>query len=63
VYRAVDGPSAETSALALVDELRSQYTLGFTPKKPWDGKYRRITVETMNPALLVRHRTGYLAHQ
>jgi VWFA-related protein len=62
VYRAVDGPSGETAALALLDELRSQYTLGFTPKKAWDGKYRRITVETTNPALQVRHRTGYLAH-
>jgi VWFA-related protein len=62
VYRAVDGPSGETAALALLDELRSQYTLGFTPKKGWDGKYRRIVIETTNPALSVRHRSGYLAH-
>lgn len=62
VYRSVDGPSGETAALALLDELRAQYTLGFTPKKALDGKYRRIVIETTNPALSVRHRTGYLAH-
>jgi Ca-activated chloride channel family protein len=62
VYRAIDGPSAETAALALLDELHSQYTLGFTPKKTWDGKYRRIAIEATNPALAVRHRAGYLAH-
>jgi VWFA-related protein len=62
VYRATDPASAETAALTLLDELRSQYTLGFTPKKAWDSKYRRVTVETTNPALLVRHRTGYLAN-
>ena len=60
-YRAIDAASGEAAALALLDELRSQYTLGFTPKKAWDGKYRRITVETTNPALSVRYRTGYLA--
>ena len=62
VYRAVDGPSAQTASLALLDELRSQYTGGFTPKKAWDGKYRRIVIETTNPVLSVRHRAGYLAH-
>jgi VWFA-related protein len=61
VYRATDPPSAEIAALALLDELHSQYTVGFTPKKAWDGKYRRIAIETTNPALSVRHRSGYLA--
>ena len=45
----------------LFDELRSQYTLGYTPAKPFDGKYRRVKVETTAPGYRVRHRGGYLA--
>jgi Ca-activated chloride channel family protein len=61
VYRATDAATAEAAAIALLDELRSQYTLGFTPKKAWDGKYRRIEIEMTNPALSIRHRRGYVA--
>ena len=62
VYTAHDSKSAEVAAHALIDELRSQYTLGFAPTKAWDGKYRQIVVEAANPMLLVRHRAGYLAN-
>lgn len=45
----------------LLDDLRSQYTLGYTPAKPFDGNYRRVKVEMSAPGYSVRHRSGYLA--
>lgn len=48
-------------AQRLTDELRQQYTLGFTPLKASDGKYRRLKVVAKNPAHTVRTRAGYLA--
>ena len=61
VFQATDVKTSETAALALLDELRSRYTLGYAPKKPWDGRYRRVKVAAINPAFVVRHREGYLA--
>ena len=61
VYRATDATTAEAAVVAFLDELHSQYTLGFAPKKALDGKYRRIEIEARNPALSVRYRRGYLA--
>jgi VWFA-related protein len=61
VYRVVDPDAAENAALAFLEELRSQYTLGYEPKKAYDGKYRQLKIEAANPALIVRHREGYLA--
>jgi len=51
----------ETAALALLEEWRSQYTLGFTPKLAPDGKYRSLKVEVVDTNLEARHRAGYLA--
>jgi Ca-activated chloride channel family protein len=45
----------------LTDELRQQYTVGFSPLKAPDGKYRRVKVVAKNPAYTVRTRAGYLA--
>ena len=45
----------------LFDELRTQYTIGYTPAKPFDGKYRRVKVAVNTPGYSVRHRGGYLA--
>lgn len=59
---AVETPEdAERAALALLQELRSQYTIGFTPARALDGKYRTLKVETVDANLTVRHRGGYLA--
>jgi Ca-activated chloride channel homolog len=54
---------AEVPALAknFVDDIRTRYTLAYTPRTPFDGKYRRITVETSAAGYSVRHRSGYLA--
>ncbi len=56
---------AEVPALAknFVDDISSRYTLAYTPRKPFDGKYRRIVVETSAAGYRVRHRSGYLASQ
>ena len=61
IYRAATIQQAESAAQALLDELRSQYTLGYAPKRALDGKYRTIKVEAVDTNLLVRHRAGYLA--
>jgi Ca-activated chloride channel homolog len=52
---------AEFAAMSLLNELKYQYTLAYTPIKPFDGQYRRIKVETTVNGLAVRHRAGYLA--
>lgn len=54
-------PELEILAQRLTDELRQQYTVGFTPLKAPDGKYRRVTVKAKDPAHTVRTRAGYLA--
>jgi VWFA-related protein len=58
----VRSPEAgEVAARALLEELRSQYTLGYVPKAPLDGKYRTLKIETTRAGFTVRHRGGYLA--
>lgn len=61
VYSVRSPEAGEASALALLQELRTQYTLGYVPRHPPDGKYRRLKVEIANRDLVVRHRGGYLA--
>jgi Ca-activated chloride channel family protein len=46
----------------ILDQLRSQYVLGFVSDNPArDGKYRRLRVEVKGEGLRVRHREGYYA--
>lgn len=45
----------------LIEELRSQYTIGYVPKVALDGRYRQLKVEITRAGLAVRHRGGYLA--
>lgn len=52
---------AEFAAMSLLSELKYQTTIGYESTKPFDGKYRRIKVETTVKGLAVRHRGGYLA--
>ena len=61
IHRASTVDEAETAAAALLEELRSQYTLGFAPKRALDGKYRTLKVEAVDRNLTTRHRAGYLA--
>jgi VWFA-related protein len=61
VHRVRSAEDSEASARALLEELRSQYTIGFEPKRALDGKYRKLKVEAVEKGLTVRHRAGYLA--
>jgi Ca-activated chloride channel homolog len=46
----------------VAEELRHQYTLYYTPSNTArDGKFRRVKVETVNPALKVTARVGYFS--
>jgi Ca-activated chloride channel family protein len=60
-YRVRSGMDAANLARAFVDDLRFQYTLGYTPLKAFDGKYRRVKIEVTKRGFRVRHRGGYLA--
>lgn len=61
LMRVTSGAEATQAARNVVDDLRHQYTLVYTPARPMDGTYRRLRIETTRPGLLVRHRLGYLA--
>jgi Ca-activated chloride channel homolog len=61
IQRVRTAEQAEVAALALLEELRSQYTLGYAPKRALDGAYRTLKVEAVEKNLTVRHRAGYLA--
>ena len=43
------------------DELRSQYSLAFTPLNPFDGTYRRLRVDMVDKKYKARTRAGYIA--
>ncbi|MBI2956021.1 MAG: VWA domain-containing protein [Acidobacteria bacterium] len=46
----------------IVNELRNQYTLAYTPtNRVRDGRFRHITIETRRKGLRVNHRPGYYA--
>jgi hypothetical protein len=61
IQRVRTAEEAESAAYTLLEELRSQYTLGFAPKRALDGAYRTLKVEAVDKNLTVRHRAGYLA--
>ena len=61
VYRVRTNAESAAIAGAFVEELRFQYTLGYTPAKAMDGKYRRVKVEIKKRGFKIRHRGGYLA--
>jgi VWFA-related protein len=52
----------ESTYAEVADELRHQYALYFTPlNKSRDGSFRRVRVETVNPAYYPQTRIGYFA--
>jgi Ca-activated chloride channel family protein len=54
------GTQIERVLSAIADELRAQYTLGFYPSRPDDGKYHLLRVRALS-GNNVRARKGYLA--
>ena len=62
-YTEVIHDSLELAAATerIAEELRHQYTLGYTPAAPPDGRYRRIRVRVRGGGHEVRARHGYVA--
>jgi VWFA-related protein len=60
---AVHDPDELKEAAARIDEeLRTQYLIGYQPtRKYFDGRYRRIQLETRRERFIVRARDGYYA--
>jgi len=43
------------------DELRSQYSLAYSPTNPFDGTYRKLRVDMVDKKFKARTRAGYIA--
>jgi len=57
-----DGLALRSALRSIVDELRSQYTLAYSPKEPkFDGKWHAIELRVAKPNLTIRTRKGYNA--
>lgn len=62
LYRPQTFDALESTYAEVADELRHQYALYFTPlNKSRDGSFRRVRVETANPAYRPHTRVGYFA--
>lgn len=61
VWVARTGAELVAAAEQLVDELRQQYTLGYSPTRAPDGKFRRVRVTVANDQYRVRFRQGYIS--
>jgi Ca-activated chloride channel family protein len=56
----VSGSELDRALTQIADELRSQYTLGYYPASPDDGRFHRVRVTTRY-GYTVRTRQGYVA--
>jgi VWFA-related protein len=62
LYKPRTFDALESTYAEVADELRHQYALYFTPlNKARDGTFRRVRVETANPAYRPHTRVGYFA--
>jgi Ca-activated chloride channel homolog len=62
LYKPRSFDALESTYAEVADELRHQYALYFTPlNKTRDGSFRRVRVETVNPAYYPQTRIGYFA--
>src|SRR5215217_7779015 len=62
LYKPRTFDALESTYAEVADELRHQYALYFTPmNKARDGSFRRVRVETTNPAFHPQTRVGYFA--
>jgi len=54
------GGSIDAIYAQIEDDLRSQYSIGYTPdRSATDGRYRRLKLTVTRPGLVVRTRDGY----
>jgi len=62
VYRADNVGVLPRAFLAIADDLRTQYLLGYYPtNRAHDGDYRKIRVKTSRKDIAIRTRPGYRA--
>ena len=62
LYKPTTFDALESTYAEVAEELRHQYALYFTPlNKTRDGSFRRVRVETANPAFKPHTRVGYFA--
>ncbi len=62
LYKPQSFTALESTYAEVADELRHQYALYYTPlNKARDGSFRRVRVETANPAFRPHTRVGYFA--
>ncbi|MBA3714426.1 MAG: VWA domain-containing protein [Pyrinomonadaceae bacterium] len=62
LYKPKDFGALDSVYTEVAEELRSQYALYYTPLNTTrDGQFRRVRVETADPALRVTARVGYYA--
>ena len=62
LYRPKTFDALESTYAEVADELRHQYALYYTPmNKVRDGSFRRVRIETANPAYRPHSRVGYFA--
>jgi len=62
LYKPQSFQTLEATYAEVADELRHQYALYYTPlNKARDGGFRRVQVETTNPAYQTHTRVGYFA--
>ena len=62
LYKPQTFDALESTYAEVADELRHQYALYFTPlNKARDGSFRRVRIETANPAYKPYTRVGYFA--
>jgi Ca-activated chloride channel homolog len=62
LYKPRSFDALESTYSEVADELRHQYALYFTPlNKARDGSFRKVRVETANPAFYPQTRVGYFA--
>jgi len=62
LYKPLTFDALESTYAEVADELRHQYALYFTPlNKTRDGSFRRVRIETANPAYKPHTRVGYFA--
>jgi VWFA-related protein len=62
LFPARDPDDLKEAAEQILEDLRYQYVIGYTPDPPvWDGGFRRLRVEPRQRDLAVRARSGYVA--
>lgn len=62
VHAVRDPDDLKEAVIAIEQELRHQYLIGYHPREnPWDGSFRRVRLDVKKSGLSVRTRRGYYA--